>query len=205
MNDWPGKEIGDPEQRAIAQRLVREQGWGYRKPLGGGHSILYPPNGTGQVWCASTPGEGRGHANWLAELKRNGADLSTERQRRTVTPRFQPAGVEEQIIAPWSDREWREMQRESEHWWRQLLAPPEQAPEPEPEPTPEPEPARLTDYAQGLLSRIESAAEPRPNARGAGPLADARRQVKDGYSIATVSRRTGWGRMWLQDLEDRAS
>lgn len=201
MNDWPGKEIGDPEQRAIAQRLVREQGWGYRKPMGGGHGVLYPPGGSGQVWCASSLGEGRGHQNWLADLKRYGADLSTERVRtRTVTPVFSTTPVEEQIIAPWSDREWREMQRESEHWWRQLLAPP--PPEPEPEPA-KPEPARLSEYAEGLLSRIESGGEPRPDARGHVPLGDARRQVKDGCSISTVAKRTGWGRMWLEDLEDR--
>lgn len=203
MNDWPGKEIGDPEQRAIAQRLVREQGWGYRKPMGGGHGVLYPPGGSGQVWCASSLGEGRGHQNWLAELKRYGADLSTERVRtRTVTPVFSTTPVEEQIIAPWSDREWREMQRESEHWWRRQYAPPLPESEPEPEPAPAP---YVDPYVKGVLERLDRAHCVRDDAQGNGrsTLAEARQMVRDGYALERVIERTGWGRLWLQDIADR--
>lgn len=120
-------------------------------------------------------------------------------RERTVTPFRQPPAVEEQIIAPWSDREWREMQRDSEHWWRQLFAPPEPAAEPAPEPVK----PQLSTYGREFLAR--AAPRVRDDARGDGryTLAQARQQLKDGDPLETVIERTGWGRMWLADLADR--
>src|SRR5437763_9967249 len=102
------------------------------------------------------------------------------------------------IESPWTMGEWRAMQRESGVWWREQYAPPV----PEPEPVPEPVQMTVDPYIEGFLARLEKAGTVRHDAQGNGryTLAQARQQLKDGYSLACVIERTGWGRMWLQDL-----
>lgn len=54
---------------------------------------------------------------------------------------------------------------------------------------------------------MERLATVRPDARGNGrwSLAEARQQVRDGYSVRVVSERTGWGPMWLADADRLAT
>jgi hypothetical protein len=60
-------------------------------------------------------------------------------------------------------------------------------------------------YVAGFLERCDEMTTVKHDAQGNGrfTLAEARQQLRDGYSLETVIKRTGWGRMWLQDLADR--
>lgn len=100
--------------------------------------------------------------------------------------------------ADFTDGEWRERQREEGGWRAKLL----RLPEPEPEPVPQ-----VPAYTQDLLRRLDREHTVRPDARGNGrwTLAQARQMFKDGYSLDVVINRTGWGRMWFDDLAERLS
>lgn len=173
----------------------------------GGHPILRAPDKSqGQIAFASTASDWRARLNTVAQLRRMGADLDAPPVTRdeTVTPVEQSADMAQTIDMPWTDREWRELQRDSEAWWRQLYAPPANEPEPEAAPEPEPGP-RVSRYGAALMARLTSASTVRADAQGNGrwTLAEARQMLRDGYSLDSVVERTGWGRMWLADLADR--
>lgn len=194
--------------------LINEQGWTYRyKRKGGSHPRVVPPEGGLGVALPTTVTDGSaGHrASYLTALKRAGAVLDATPAAAPSRDPFNPVGADDDdarmtingtIESPFTMREWREMQRESGVWWRAQYAPP--APEPEPAPEPAP-PPRIDPYVQGLMERLEQATGVRKDAQGNGrfTLAEARQQLKDGYPLEAVITRTGWGRMWLQDLADR--
>ena len=211
---FPGREL-PKVWRDIAQRLVQEQGWTYRyKRKGGSHPRVIPPSGGLGVALPTTVTDGdAGHrASYLTALKRAGAILdapSPARARSVGTPVFSAGmttGIVQDIEKPFTDAEWRQRQWESDVWWRQHLAGP--APEPEPEPQ-KPAAPQLSAYAQSFLERARAAdaraTGVRDDAQGNGrfTLAEARQQLRDGYSLDAVVNRTGWGRLWLQDLADR--
>lgn len=194
---WPGPEIGDDYLRAIARRLVREQHWTYI--YRGSHPILRAPNKeAGQLPFASTASDWRARLNVVADLKRMGAKLDAPepRRRQTVTPPSFGDGVET-IEKPWTDSEWRAMQAESDTWWRRLYAAERTAGEPE-------QPAEPSPNLTSLVGRI-TRSRVREDAKGPGPLSEARQMVREGYSVDRVVERTGWGRMWLADLENRVA
>lgn len=60
------------------------------------------------------------------------------------------------------------------------------------------------DYRSELYERL-TAPHVRSDATGNGgwTLAEARQMLVDGYPLDRVIERTGWGKMWLQDLADR--
>jgi hypothetical protein len=194
----------------VVRRLCIEQGFVYERR--GKHNRVYAPDGQ---WCTlpSTLFDGPVRHKYLANLRRIGADLSFP---KTVRPSSQAAAMPafsdtETIDRPWTDTEWRELQRASEVWWRRELAGParesaDSAPEPGPSSDSEPNP-QVSASGLALLSRLEAGAkmEPRRDAPGDGryTLAAARQMLRDGYSLAHVTRRTGWGRMWLEDLAAR--
>jgi hypothetical protein len=208
----PGREL-PKVWRDIATMLVDQQGWTYRyKRKGGSHPRVVPPEGGLGVALPTTVTDGdAGHrASYLTALKRAGAVLDA-----TPAPRRRdggdPVGADDDdaamttingtIDSPWTMGEWREIQRQSDQWWRQQYAPPA----PEPEPTPAPVEMTVDPYIQGFMERLDRAGAVKHDAQGNGrfTLAQARQQLKDGYSLETVINRTGWGRMWLQDLADR--
>ena len=202
----PGREL-PKVWRDIATMLVNEQGWTYRyKRKGGSHPRVKPPGHRGlgvALPTTVTDGDAGHRASYLTALKRAGAVLDAMPARGaddSVGPCDDdaPMTINGTIESPWTMREWREMQRESGVWWREQYAPP--LPEPEPEPEPVPEDPYLAEFRRRLEGTLI-----RPDAQGNGSftLAEARQQLKDGYALATVIKRTGWGRMWLQDLADR--
>jgi hypothetical protein len=216
-NGWisrPGREL-PKVWREIARMLVDQQGWTYRyKRKGGSHPRVIPPDGGLGVALPTTVTDGdAGHrASYLTALKRAGAVLDAAPERRGKAlgsvgsdDDDAPMTINGTVESPWTEREWREMQRESGVWWREQYAPP--LPEPEPEPEPEPAPAPTPSaYAAELLRRLDSAGHRvRDDAQGNGryTLAEARQQLRDGYSLERVIERTGWGRLWLQDLAER--
>ena len=71
--DTPGREISDPDVRAGVTDLVLNQGWGYRKPKGGGYPQLYPPDGGAMIRVVK-PGhtKGSGPRNFAAQVRRAG-------------------------------------------------------------------------------------------------------------------------------------
>jgi transcriptional regulator with XRE-family HTH domain len=73
-DDLPGKELAHREIRAMAATLVKEQGWGYKRPRGRGKPKLRSPSGQPYV-LPSTPGDYRSVKNARAELRRLGAVL----------------------------------------------------------------------------------------------------------------------------------
>lgn len=211
---FPGREL-PKVWRDLAVQLVQHQGWTYRyKRKGGSHPRVIPPEGGLGVALPTTVTDGdAGHrAAYLTNLKRHGAVLDSDGRvvvpaRSVSAPVFSAAmttGVQD-IDKPFTDAEWRERQRSSDVWWRQQFAGP--TPEPEPAPEPAPAPRAHSAYTQGFLERARAAdaRRVRDDATGNGrfTLAQARQQLKDGYSMDAVIDRTGWGRLWLQDLADR--
>lgn len=197
--------------RDIATMLVDQQGWSYRyKRKGGGHPRVVPPEGGLGVALPTTVTDGdAGHrASYLTALKRAGAvlDAAPTSRRRDESVGADtddaPVTINGTVESPWTEREWREMQRESEHWWRRQYAPPLPESEPEPEPAPAP---YVDPYVKGVLERLDRAHCVRDDAQGNGrsTLAEARQMVRDGYALERVIERTGWGRLWLQDIADR--
>jgi hypothetical protein len=190
----------------VVRRLCIEQDFVYERR--GKHKRLYAPDGQ-WVTLPSTLFDGPVRHKYLANLRRIGADLSFP---KTVRPSSQADAMpafsdSETIDRPWTDTEWRELQRASEVWWRRELAgaaPVQEQPEPEPVPEEKPQ---LSASARALLARLDAHANtvPRDDAQGNGryTLAAARQMLRDGYSLSHVTRRTGWGRMWLEDLAER--
>jgi hypothetical protein len=72
--DFPGQELADRNFRDVAQELVKNQGWGYKLPTGGGYPKLYPPDKTQpMIPVPKTPSpHKRSFANFLAQVKRSG-------------------------------------------------------------------------------------------------------------------------------------
>lgn len=200
VSEWPGSELKQFE-REVCQRLVREQGWRYAR--NGGHPQLYAPSG-GRTFVATTPGEGRARANFLATLKRLGARLDTERpaaRRRSVTPPDESAGVGAPTIdKPWTDSEWRDLQAASPEWWRAKLFGSAESVSDETLAA-APSEVRQSQWFHEFMDRLEQASQPRRDARGESwTLSQARQLIRDGYSLAHTTRITGWGAMWLEDL-----
>lgn len=200
---WPGQEIGDDHLRSVAQRLVREQGWSYL--FRGKHPKLIPPvKERPAVTFPSTASDWRSRLNALSDLRRSGADLTFDSARKTVRGVGQSADMTltfTDLPHVWTEREWRERQRD-EVWWRaEQYAPPL----PEPEPEPEPEKPQVRAYHAEFMDRLDRSKRVKDDAQGNGrwTLAAARQQLKDGYALEAVIERTGWGRMWLADLADR--
>lgn len=202
---WPGPEIGDDYLRALARKLVREQGWRYI--FRGSHPILRPPNKEhGQIPFASTASDWRARLNTVAQLKQAGARLDDLPE--TVAPPREAAAMlaDETIESPWTMREWRERQRNHEEWWRRQYADPEPPTPAQRAADPEPElPPAWARYREELMARLARGTEVKDDARGdkGFTLANARQMLKDGYSLAHVIKTTGWGRMWLADLAER--
>lgn len=188
----------------VVRRLVREQGFRFIPKGKSKHPKLYAPDGERWMPLPTTLFDGPVRHTYLANLRRIGADLTFPAE--TVTPAPDAAGMTsyEQIETPWTDAEWRELQRESEHWWRRQFAPEVEA---EPEPAPELEPAprpQMTAAGRALMERLGGPTV-RADAQGNGDytLAEARQLLRDGYSLPRVVERTGWGTMWLDDLARR--
>lgn len=191
----PGKELKDQELRDAALKLVREQGWEYEyigtrkpkltNPAGDSTSLPLTPSSYGSV------------IRTLATLRRLGADLDEEAalRRRLRSKVRTPLSDEGVVETPWTEKQWRELQQKAGGWRAALYA----------EPLPEPPPITpLTAYQAEVHERL-TAPQVRSDATGNGQwtLREARQMLVDGYSLDRVIARTGWGKMWLEDLVQR--
>lgn len=169
----PGREIPKFERR-IVSRLV-DQGWRY-EPTANGHFQLYAPDGVSIVTSGGTASDWRSRMNWLADLKRQGADL--DRKPRT-TARAVLAPLDTQYVAVES----RPRLRNGANGWNYKPPPTPVVPPPEPAVVP-----------------------PNPDdAKGAHwTLAQARALIRQGYHLRKVVAKTGWGRNWFTDLVDQS-
>lgn len=195
---------------SVVRVLVLEQDFTYVSKGNRKHPQLIGPNGK-RMTLPTTLFDGPVRHVYYSRFRNLGADLSFLRDG-TVRPRREAAGMAatqewEDLDSPWTEAEWRELQRQSDVWWRRELAGPEPEPEPEPAPpAPAPKP-QVSRAGRELLARLDHHANrgPRDDAQGTGrySLAAARQMLRDGYSLAHVTRATGWGRMWLEDLAQR--
>lgn len=77
--ELPGREI-PKEYREVVTELVRNQGWRYRKPSGGGYpQLLAPDRSVNRIRVPMTPSDrAHGFKNWIAEIRRAGGKWPPE-------------------------------------------------------------------------------------------------------------------------------
>ena len=140
----PGREI--PK---FARRIVNtciDQGWRY-ETLPGGHCRLVPPDPDAEmVTFASTASDWRARLNFIAAVKRQGADLSRPPAPRRRRP--------DPLVGTWPVVESRPRLRDGKNGWDYKPPAPE-APPPPPAPVPDPGDAKgahhTLEQAMGLL------------------------------------------------------
>lgn len=189
---WPGNELASKDIRKACRKLVREQGWRYQWSGGAAYPQLINPEGR-RTYVPKTPSN---DFHFFVRAKRLGAVLDGEGAPRRSS--FDGESLTSDTTErPWTEAEWREKQRAAGGWRAELYAEPV-------EPEPEAEPTVLSAYQAQLFEKL-TAPHVRSDATGNGQwtLREARQMLVDGYSLDRVVARTGWGRMWLEDLVQR--
>jgi hypothetical protein len=79
--DRPGREVSK-EHREVIAYLIDNQGWAYRKPLGGGCPQLYPADTLLRAIRVPRAGSTRGRAldSWIAQVRRCGGHWPPDRK-----------------------------------------------------------------------------------------------------------------------------
>ena len=76
----PGREIL-PDYRKVVKYLIDSEGWGYKKPQGGGYPRLLPADlAQAPIKIPKSPSSQRTYNNWLAEIRRKGGHWPPERK-----------------------------------------------------------------------------------------------------------------------------
>jgi hypothetical protein len=193
-------DIPDAQRRSVVADLVRYYGWRYDPRPGkkGGHGMLYPPDGgRAQPVPRSSPSD-YVRMQWLAALRAKGAPIEpngvvVKPQREYVAPQYPTFSHVESHL---SDGEWR--QTYDGGWTR---APKEVKPV-----GPARTPSRVEQRATRVLERLERQFPSHAvdlDDRRRNPECDlltVRNMFRQGYPLALVVERTGWGGYWLADM-----
>jgi hypothetical protein len=77
-SDAPGEEI-PKDYRKVVKYLMKNEGWNYKKPRGGGYPKLLPADPAQvPITVPKTPSSQRTYSNWLAEIRRKGGHWPPE-------------------------------------------------------------------------------------------------------------------------------